>query len=68
MKWRARGVYARGAFRRAEASNGAYDRIAAQRFEKRCATMRSKARVAASARRNAPRARAPCVVPLEACF
>eukprot|EP00974_Lingulodinium_polyedra_P052125 5014772-Lingulodinium_polyedra.AAC.1 len=59
MKWRAHGVYARGAFRRAEAAKRAYDRIVAQRFDKRCTTMRSNARFAAPTSRNAPRTHTP---------
>eukprot|EP00974_Lingulodinium_polyedra_P067264 6511327-Lingulodinium_polyedra.AAC.1 len=60
MKWRAHGAYARGAFRRAEETKRAFDRIVAQRFEKCCATARSDMHFAASARRKSPRTQTPC--------
>eukprot|EP00974_Lingulodinium_polyedra_P064936 6278170-Lingulodinium_polyedra.AAC.1 len=59
MKWCAHGVYVRGAFRRAGTAKRAFDRIVAQRFEEHCTTMRSDARIAASARQNAPRTHTP---------
>eukprot|EP00974_Lingulodinium_polyedra_P090527 8778728-Lingulodinium_polyedra.AAC.1 len=59
MKWCAYRVYVGDAFRRAEAAKRAFDRIVAQRFEKRCTTMRSNTRIAASARQNAPRTHTP---------
>eukprot|EP00974_Lingulodinium_polyedra_P032362 3116577-Lingulodinium_polyedra.AAC.1 len=59
MKWRAHGAHARNACCRAETAKRAFGRTVAQRFGKCCRTMRSNARCAASARRNAPRTHAP---------
>eukprot|EP00974_Lingulodinium_polyedra_P046660 4471612-Lingulodinium_polyedra.AAC.1 len=42
MKWRARGACVRGLVCRAKAANRAFDRVAVQRFEERCKTMRSQ--------------------------
>eukprot|EP00974_Lingulodinium_polyedra_P015845 1537815-Lingulodinium_polyedra.AAC.1 len=53
--WRAVRVCVRGAFRRVEAAECARGRVIAQHFSKRCATTRSDACFAVSARRNVPR-------------
>eukprot|EP00974_Lingulodinium_polyedra_P022502 2172387-Lingulodinium_polyedra.AAC.1 len=38
-EWRARGACVNSAFRHAEAAKRAFDRVVAQRFETRCATL-----------------------------